>query len=170
MSLKLVIPTLMTLGIKVPIVLMRNLKLVIMTLMTILEVRIMKELKTVKLFCFFPYKSSFQQQHSFFILSLLGYLGKDIPQEIEPLFKFTSSILLLTIAAFVGFIRIVLYILSVYYIEKYNLYEKYPKYQKWFRHFEKFRAYSIVYEIIFSIFIFIMIISLCVFMIWILLQ
>ena len=56
------------------------------------------------------------------------------------------------------------------YIEKYNLYEKYPKYQKWIRHFEKFRAYSIVYEIIISSFIFIMIISLCIFMIWVLLQ
>lgn len=140
-----------------------------MTLITILVTRIVKELKTVKLF-FFQSKSSFQQQHSFFIFSLLGYLGKDIPQEMESLFNFTSSILLLTIAAFVGFIRIVLYFLSVYYIEKYNLYDKYPKYQKWIRHFEKFRAYSIVYEIIFSVFIFIMIIFLCVFMIWILLQ
>ena len=141
-----------------------------MTLITILEVKIVKGLKTVKLNFFFQYKSSFQLQHSFFILSLLGYLGKDIPQEIEPLFNFTSSILLLTIAAFVGFIRIVLYFLSVYYIEKYNLYEKYPKYQKWIRHFEKFRAYTIVYEIIISSFIFIMIISLCIFMIWVLLQ
>ena len=125
--------------------------------------------KTVK-FLFFQYKNSFQQQYSLFLLSLLSYLGKDISQEVEPLFNFTTSILLLTIGAFVGFIRIVLYILSVHYIEKYNLYEKYPKYQKWIRHFEKFRAYSIVYEIIISSFIFIMIISLCIFMIWVLLQ
>ena len=119
---------------------------------------------------FFQYKNSFRQQYSFFLLSLLSHLGKDISQEVEPLFNFTTSILLLTIGAFVGFIRIVLYILSVHYIEKYNLYEKYPKYQKWIRHFEKFRAYSIVYEIIISSFIFIMIISLCIFMIWVLLQ
>ena len=125
--------------------------------------------KTVK-FLFFQYKNSFQQQYSLFLLSLLSYLGKDISQEVEPLFNFTTSILLLTIGAFVGFIRIVLYILSVHYIEKYNLYEKYPKYQKWIRHFEKFRAYSIVYEIIISSFIFIMIISLCILMIWVLLQ
>ena len=125
--------------------------------------------KTVK-FLFFQYKNSFQQQYSLFLLSLLSYLGKDISQEVEPLFNFTTSILLLTIGAFVSFIRIVLYILSVHYIEKYNLYEKYPKYQKWIRHFEKFRAYSIVYEIIISSFIFIMIISLCIFMIWVLLQ
>lgn len=119
---------------------------------------------------FFQYKNSFRQQYSFFLLSLLSHLGKDISQEVEPLFNFTTSILLLTIGAFVSFIRIVLYILSVHYIEKYNLYEKYPKYQKWIRHFEKFRAYSIVYEIIISSFIFIMIISLCIFMIWVLLQ
>ena len=125
--------------------------------------------KTVK-FLFFQYKNSFQQQYSLFLLSLLSYLGKDISQEVEPLFNFTTSILLLTIGAFVGFIRIVLYILSVHYIEKYNLYEKYPKYQKWIRHFEKFRAYTIVYEIIISSFIFIMIISLCILMIWVLLQ
>ena len=125
--------------------------------------------KTVK-FLFFQYKNSFQQQYSFFLLSLLSYLGKDISQEVEPLFNFTTSILLLTIGAFVSFIRIVLYILSVHYIEKYNLYEKYPKYQKWIRHFEKFRAYTIVYEIIISSFIFIMIISLCILMIWVLLQ
>ena len=119
---------------------------------------------------FFQYKNSFRQQYSFFLLSLLSHLGKDISQEVEPLFNFTTSILLLTIGAFVSFIRIVLYILSVHYIEKYNLYEKYPKYQKWIRHFEKFRAYSIVYEIIISSFIFIMIISLCILMIWVLLQ
>ena len=119
---------------------------------------------------FFQYKNSFRQQYSFFLLSLLSHLGKDISQEVEPLFNFTTSILLLTIGAFVSFIRIVLYILSVHYIEKYNLYEKYPKYQKWIRHFEKFRAYTIVYEIIISSFIFIMIISLCIFMIWVLLQ
>ena len=119
---------------------------------------------------FFQYKNSFRQQYSFFLLSLLSHLGKDISQEVEPLFNFTTSILLLTIGAFVGFIRIVLYILSVHYIEKYNLYEKYPKYQKWIRHFEKFRAYTIVYEIIISSFIFIMIISLCILMIWVLLQ
>lgn len=109
-----------------------------------LVIRVVKELKTVSLF-FSQYKSSFQQQYSFFIFSLLSYLGKDIPQEMESLFNFTSSILLLTIAAFFCFIRIVLYILSVYYIEKYHLYEKFPKYKKWIRHFEKFRAYSIVY-------------------------
>ena len=119
---------------------------------------------------FFQYKNSFRQQYSFFLLSLLSHLGKDISQEVEPLFNFTTSILLLTIGAFVSFIRIVLYILSVHYIEKYNLYEKYPKYQKWIRHFEKFRAYTIVYEIIISSFIFIMIISLCILMIWVLLQ
>ena len=119
---------------------------------------------------FFQYKNSFRQQYSFFLLSLLSHLGKDISQEVEPLFNFTTSILLLTIGSFVSFIRIVLYILSVHYIEKYNLYEKYPKYQKWIRHFEKFRAYTIVYEIIISSFIFIMIISLCILMIWVLLQ
>ena len=125
--------------------------------------------KTVK-FLFFQYKNSFQQQYSFFLLSLLSYLGKDISQEVEPLFNFTTSILLLTIGAFVSFIRIVLYILSVHYIEKYNLYEKYPKYQKWIRHFEKFRAYSIVYEIIITCFIFIAIISTCLYLIWVFLK
>ena len=154
LNLKLVLITLMTLGIKVlPTLFVTNVKV----------------LKTVQFF-FFNTKIHFDNSTVFFLLSLLSHLGKDISQEVEPLFNFTTSILLLTIGAFVSFIRIVLYILSVHYIEKYNLYEKYPKYQKWIRHFEKFRAYTIVYEIIISSFIFIMIISLCILMIWVLLQ
>lgn len=108
-----------------------NLKLVITTLMTLvikvlptLVVTIVKVLKTVKFF--FPIQKFISTTvQFFFLLSLLSHLGKDISQEVEPLFNFTTRILLLTIGAFVGFIRIVLYILSVHYIEKYNLYEKY---------------------------------------------
>ena len=87
-------------------------------------VTIVKVLKTVKFF--FPIQKFISTTVQFrFLLSLLSHLEKDISQEVEPLFNFTTRILLLTIGAFVGFIRIVLYILSVHYIEKYNLYEKY---------------------------------------------
>nr|WVH37943.1 hypothetical protein [Dichomitus squalens] len=107
---------------------------------------------------------------SYFPLMLLNLLGKDIPEGMEPLFNFTASILILTLAVFFSIIRIILYFFSVYYLDKYNIYDRYPKYRKWIKRMEKIRAYSIYTEILILFLIIISMLFLCVLMLWVLLQ
>ena len=113
-----------------------------------------------------PYSIKF----SYFSLMLLNLLGKNIPQDMEPLFNFTGSMLILTLAVFFSILRIILYFFSVYYLDKYNIYDRYPKYRKWIKRMEKIRAYSIYTEIIILFVIVFLMLFLCVFMLWVLLQ
>ena len=113
-----------------------------------------------------PYSIKF----SYFPLMLLNLLGKNIPQDMEPLFNFTGSMLILTLAVFFSILRIILYFFSVYYLDKYNIYDRYPKYRKCIKRMEKIRAYSIYTEIIILFVIVFLMLFLCVFMLWVLLQ
>ena len=81
-----------------------------------------------------------------------------------------NIIILLTLAVFFSVFRIILYFFSIYYLDKYNIYDRYPKYQKWIKRMEKIRAYSIFTEIIIFFVLIILMLSLCVFMLWVLLQ
>ena len=136
------------------------------TLMRVLKGTLLK----LRFYLILNFSSRHDIKFSYFPIMLLSLLGKNIPQDMEPLFNFTASMLLLTLAVFFTVFRIILYFFSIYYLDKYNIYDRYPKYQKWIKRMEKIRAYSIFTEIIIFFVLIILMLSLCVFMLWVLLQ